>query len=823
MSRIFNFVWAIIALTTVVGCSSFEGETIPTTRPTTIHFTADIEEQTSRAYFDENGTDGYTALWSGEEAITVVALDSNRNTLATATTTMQIDAERGTASFDATFDELPATTAYLRAYANRDNDLAEQYMRHDGEVAMRLTSDDVQYVAQETLRMTFTHDVAYGRMTLNLPTGVAATDIVKANITIDDKEYAVRINNSALESPVVWFSAEEDNNIEYMRVAFTTTTAECYERVIGNMQSKNEPLELTRGCISRFKVGTFVKCESEVVELDSSAITHEGADTGYSYLTFEDDVLGYISLYIFIEVSDFSDIESITMGFGYNPNEIYNNSGRDTSNTFWRPQGSTTQYALTDGSVTFTTTADNKYEITMNVLTSKGNTITAHYLGTIEGVDLRTYLSWPENPRTTVNGKQVTVAWDAVNDAVGYEVYCSTAGAGVAPQTTTALSATFDMPEYSTTYEFRVKAIAERENTMYKDSGYNICTATTDKDPFADYVMTTVTWNDTSQYFLFSNDRGEEVRLYLNESDRPNNNAIMAGTYSYAGYTGAPAKGSFGLNRTTFSGEVINATRYDTATSTMTVDVVDGKYRIVWSLNNTYYNKIYKVGFIGLGDLVLPPAATPSLTLTSESLTFEAAGGEEQVTVTLENSDAEVVVSCDNAHFGYELSGSTLRITAPANSATEEVTGTVTVTAGTLSRTIALRQAAAESGNTDGGDTDGDDTGGGDTGGDDTDGGDTGGGDTGGGAQLYDSWCNSLTLSEDYSKATFSGNGITIAGDLSAFRLNTAITLSNVTLNGTSVSETGTVILSLGNGNYIANLDITIGGNSYKANVAFNL
>ena len=303
------------------------------------------------------------------------------------------------------------------------------------------------------------------------------------------------------------------------------------------------------------------------------------------------------------------------------------------------------------------------------------------------------------------------------------------------------------------------------------------------------------------------------MRVYLNASDRPNNNSIMAGRYSYAGSTGVPAKESFGLQRTMFKSEAIGATRYDLSKSFMNVEVVDGEYRIYWELYHSDYKKTYTAGFIGLGNLVLPPAAVPSLTVSSDSLSFEAAGGEKEVTITLENSDAAIEVTCDNAHFGYTLNGTTLRISAPENSSTSELTGTVTVIAGSLSHNIALHQAAAESGSGEGGGESGD-----------TGGGDTGGGDTGGDAQLYDSWCNSFTLGAGYTTATFSGNGITIAGSLSAFKLNTAITLSNVTLNGTSVSETGTVTLSMaGNGNYIANLDITIGGNTYKANVEFSL
>ena len=792
MSRILNHLWVLMATLIVVsGCSTFEGETLPTERPTTIHFTAEIENQLSRAFFDEKDAQSYTAQWSGGEDITVVALDSNRNVVATTTTTMQ---SNGT--FEATFDNLPATTAYLRAYANRDYNLEEQLMSHDGEVAMRLTSDDVAYVAAAAVKMTFTHDVAYGAMTLTLPTGITAKELVNVMLTIDERNYRVRLDPSTMESPRVWFAVEEDNYIESMRVAFTTTTADVYERVISDMQSKNEPLELTQSCIARFKVGSFVKCAAEVQELDSAKIVKDPISNGFSYLTFEDDVLGHISLSIFIAVDDFSDIVDITMGFGPEPNQIYNNSGFDNQNTFWRPVGSTTQYALTDGSVTFKTTADNKYDITFNnITTSEGNTLLAHYLGVVEGVDLRTFLSWPDNLRTTVDGKQITVEWDPVTNAVGYEIYCSTEGAGVAPQTTTECSATFQMPKYSTTYEFRVKAIADRENTMYKDSGYHAIEATTDIDPFAEYVMTSVEWSGS--YFTFTNESGDYLRVYLNASDRPNNNSIMAGRYSYAGSTGDPAKESFGLNRTMFKSEAIGATRYDLSKSFMNVEVVDGEYRIYWELYHSDYKKTYTAGFIGLGNLVLPPAAVPSLTVSSDSLSFEAAGGEKEVTITLENSDAAIEVTCDNAHFGYTLNGTTLRITAPENSSTSELTGTVTVIAGSLSHNIALHQAAAESGSGEGGGEGG---------------GNTGGGEGGG------SWTS-------FSAALTGNNGgiltVTLTGDngdvmvISGLGVGGYSVISSVILNDKETAVSGTAQISDSDYTVTVNLTVTATGVKY--------
>ena len=80
--------------------------------------------------------------------------------------------------------------------------------------------------------------------------------------------------------------------------------------------------------------------------------------------------------------------------------------------------------------------------------------------------------------------------------------------------------------------------------------------------------------------------------------------------------------------------------------------------------------------------------------VSKDTISFTAEGGEETFTVS-KNFEAEVSVTCDNDLFDI-TSGDNVSytVTAPKNETTEEITGTITVTAGEFTKTIAVTQKA---------------------------------------------------------------------------------------------------------------------------------
>lgn len=82
-----------------------------------------------------------------------------------------------------------------------------------------------------------------------------------------------------------------------------------------------------------------------------------------------------------------------------------------------------------------------------------------------------------------------------------------------------------------------------------------------------------------------------------------------------------------------------------------------------------------------------------AITVDKVAIQFEVAGGSESVNVSLVNSSDAISASCDNTHFGVTVSGNVVTITAPTNDTSEAQNGTVTITAGELSTTVAVSQS----------------------------------------------------------------------------------------------------------------------------------
>lgn len=88
-------------------------------------------------------------------------------------------------------------------------------------------------------------------------------------------------------------------------------------------------------------------------------------------------------------------------------------------------------------------------------------------------------------------------------------------------------------------------------------------------------------------------------------------------------------------------------------------------------------------------------SSDPQLSISPEKLSFKAAGGAQQITATLVNSQDAISATVDNtAQFSVSVSGNIITVNAQPNATSSPITGTVTVSAGSLTKTCALTQAA---------------------------------------------------------------------------------------------------------------------------------
>ena len=107
---------------------------------------------------------------------------------------------------------------------------------------------------------------------------------------------------------------------------------------------------------------------------------------------------------------------------------------------------------------------------------------------------------------------------------------------------------------------------------------------------------------------------------------------------------------------------------------------------------------------IDLGGGGTTPDPVPTISANPSSLSFVAAGASQDIACTVTNQGENVVAaSSNNAHFTTSVSGTTVSVTAPANTTDAAISGVITLTLGSASTTVAVSQAA-ETGGGEGGD-----------------------------------------------------------------------------------------------------------------------
>ena len=102
---------------------------------------------------------------------------------------------------------------------------------------------------------------------------------------------------------------------------------------------------------------------------------------------------------------------------------------------------------------------------------------------------------------------------------------------------------------------------------------------------------------------------------------------------------------------------------------------------------------------IDLGGGGTAPDPVPTISANPASLSFVAAGASQDIACTVTNQGENVVAaSSNNAHFTTLVSGTTVSVTAPANTTTSAISGVITLTLGSASTTVAVSQAAETGG-----------------------------------------------------------------------------------------------------------------------------
>ena len=288
-----------------------------------------------------------------------------------------------------------------------------------------------------------------------------------------------------------------------------------------------------------------------------------------------------------------------------------------------------------------------------------------------------------ETPKVTAVAKEntVTLSWEAVENAASYAITVGTE----MPVVTEELTYTFT-GEYETEYTFNVVAIpADEEKFAASEAG--VATATTEAAPAVEPTYTTV-----AEFLALS---GDDVI----PSDATDDVIAAAPRYTLKGTITSVTQttyGNFYLNDGT--GEVLiyglcspeGEAKYWAASGAKVGD------DIVVKTIRTEYNNAPQGKNATFVELLPGTLAFWSFDATATS--FTAAGGNKEIDLAIYNATAEVVATSDNAQFTAAYADGTLTITALENTTEEVIEGTINVTCGSLSQTIAVSQAAASSG-----------------------------------------------------------------------------------------------------------------------------
>ena len=289
---------------------------------------------------------------------------------------------------------------------------------------------------------------------------------------------------------------------------------------------------------------------------------------------------------------------------------------------------------------------------------------------------------------------------------------------------------------------------------------------------------------------------GDYIRLYLNEADRPNNNSIIAGTYTGCG-SEAPAQGQFGCRMSLYWGNITYPSAFGSS-STLDVTFADGEYTILISHNGTTY------GYKGMPDGWSAPGKVKTALATPE--VSAQVVDDKNVTVTWNEvaNAANYTVSVNGVE--KEAANTSRTYTIEGTYSTEY---TISVVANPAADSEDYKASAAGSATvTTNADPNPEQPG-------------EGGGDEPEGPVTYDPWAFKATLG---AGNFFTGFTVTLTGTgantdvivLNGVKINDVnATPSSATINGNAVSEiSGGARVDSNSYNVI--IDVTLDGTTYR-------
>lgn len=423
-----------------------------------VEFTANIGEDTRSGFVDKAEDEtAYKSQWDGTEMLFVKAENTEKwpSISADGKFSVEFDAADQFASIYspvASWEYNVSYDTYVPVVPQTQTPRANSVDPY----AHILSAQNVYVAGTDPVTITMEHQVAYGKMTVNTP---ADFEISKVVISLTgaysgvDKSLSYTINADNVENNVFWFATEPVKVSEFTVKAYSTD---------GKIMSKTVAVEADKLNFDYGRVGSFSVSnltEEEVVA--GPKFTYASADGTYGdrYVTFTSEELGTLVLNTYNCFQN-SMWPAGTYTFGNTSNHIYPGSYSTYNGT-----------ALYSGEVVVSI-VNGQYHIEFFNLATYYNVVLeyATYTGAIDPLvvpDSREALATPV-VESTISGKTITLSWDAVENAEGYYIECTSSN-DIEPISTTETTVTITVPSYSY-YSFSVRAVVSADNATYRSS-----------------------------------------------------------------------------------------------------------------------------------------------------------------------------------------------------------------------------------------------------------------------------------------------------------------------------------------------------------------
>jgi hypothetical protein len=386
----------------------------------------------------------------------------------------------------------------------------------------------------------------YGKMTVNAPD----FEIAKVEVSFNGGQ-VYTINAKNVENNVFWFAVDSMIDVATFTVTAYDTENNAITKTV-DVAAAGKTLKFQWGHVSTFSVSDL---EAVVAPEEPKALVFTSAkwvNTSYSdkLVQFYTEDGGTLQLNWYKCGSD-AWIVPNTYGFA-SSGAIY--GGGEFS--WYKNSAAGIDTEIVDGTV-IVSVVDGQYYIEFKNLAdySAVQIESATFTGQISGLqvpDMRTILAAP-TATATVDGNVITISWNEVTGADEYYVSCTTGGLDAI--TTTETSVTIEA-EYSTKYDFSIKAVANDSNPDYKTSGVYNFSITTGENPNVEYISLTSmsegvyegsSWN---YRFTFKGDNSEFILAWPDTKATSTN--ISSGDYAYnSNYSALYGFGNaFGANNT---------------------------------------------------------------------------------------------------------------------------------------------------------------------------------------------------------------------------------------------------------------------------------